>query len=616
MTELYLLKNVKLDPNYNWTMDFDSETVQHNYFLALADSNFTINDDYKFIRKGSIKVNANYEDIFGDNYLMYNNNDKWYYAFITHKEYINKETTRLDYEIDPMQTFMFDYSIEESFVEREHQDRFDSEGDPIYNLENENLEIGKDYNVSHETFRPPFLSSKAGYCSFMLIISKEPLGQVVDTKDSNGVPLTWKDDGQKTDIYSTDTIDSISHLESFDLGYYAYLIPAYNDESVILKTSSSNYEKATCSKYSTVAIYGVDENPNVIAAKHIPYINNNGIYYEGTDLVFSQSGRIIDSEVFKTGTFTLCKYLSGSLSANIIKIKSLNTECFSRYTITDTLPTNSTNILDEASYNRETKLYTHPYSFFRLNGMNEFKELKRENFSGSIKFEIKNSLSLTGGMCVYPLNYNNQCKCYNEALQLKNSLDLTLRTDAWQSYELNNKASMNGSLIVSGLQTVGTLALGAASGGLGLAFAGGQALSFAGQVANDLIKRSDIKQTPDEVRPALNDISSSFSQHRNLIEFEMITIKEIFRQKVGNYFIHYGYGCNDFKKPDTRSRYYFNYIKTVGVNLFSNVDNEYISQIENIYNTGLTIWHYRNATTFKGVNNYNYENVEMNLIGD
>ena len=40
------------------------------------------------------------------------------------------------------------------------------------------------------------------------------------------------------------------------------------------------------------------------------------------------------------------------------------------------------------------------------------------------------------------------------------------------------------------------------------------------------------------------------------------------------------------------------------------------AEIANIFNNGITIWHYRNATTFKGVNNYDYENVETNLMED
>ena len=78
--------------------------------------------------------------------------------------------------------------------------------------------------------------------------------------------------------------------------------------------------------------------------------------------------------------------------------------------------------------------------------------------------------------------------------------------------------------------------------------------------------------------------------------------------------MHYGYKCNNFKKPNTRSRYYFNYIKTIDANIKSNINRDYITELENLFNNGVTIWHYRDATTFKGMRNYDYENVEMALL--
>ena len=79
--------------------------------------------------------------------------------------------------------------------------------------------------------------------------------------------------------------------------------------------------------------------------------------------------------------------------------------------------------------------------------------------------------------------------------------------------------------------------------------------------------------------------------------------------------MHYGYACNDFKKPNLRSRYYYNYIKTIEANIKTNIDSDYRDRIQNIFDNGVCIWHYRTPNTFKGVNNYNYENVEMSIIG-
>lgn len=91
-------------------------------------------------------------------------------------------------------------------------------------------------------------------------------------------------------------------------------------------------------------------------------------------------------------------------------------------------------------------------------------------------------------------------------------------------------------------------------------------------------------------------------------------IQTNFRQLVYQYFLHFGYKCQCIKTPNLKSRYYYNFIKTTNVELASNIDQEYIDEIKTIYDKGITFWHYRDATTFKGVGNYEYENCEMSIL--
>ena len=57
------------------------------------------------------------------NYMMFQNTtygDKWFYAFITSVEYHNNNCSIIHFEIDVMQTWHFNYSVDQCFVEREH----------------------------------------------------------------------------------------------------------------------------------------------------------------------------------------------------------------------------------------------------------------------------------------------------------------------------------------------------------------------------------------------------------------------------------------------------------------------------------------------------------------
>ena len=76
------------------------------------------------------------------NYLMWQNSaysNKWFYAFIKKMTYVSDGYTDVEFEVDPLQTYMFDITVKPSFVEREHTNN-DSVGS---NLVPESLERGE-----------------------------------------------------------------------------------------------------------------------------------------------------------------------------------------------------------------------------------------------------------------------------------------------------------------------------------------------------------------------------------------------------------------------------------------------------------------------------------------
>jgi hypothetical protein len=140
---IYLIANVKADHTYNTVRDFSSASSQLTYFQGKAVYTLT---EYTYIRKdSSIRVEKFIENLYGVNYILYRNGSgKWIYSFITDKKYINDFNTELFIETDVMQTYMFDYDLLPSFVEREH-----IASDTIgANIVPEGLELGE-YVVNH-----------------------------------------------------------------------------------------------------------------------------------------------------------------------------------------------------------------------------------------------------------------------------------------------------------------------------------------------------------------------------------------------------------------------------------------------------------------------------------
>ncbi len=136
-----ILHNVPLDNTYEHTIYFASASAQNSYFSDLAKYTFEA-QSYQRVKRGYIRIAKNAESLYDCNYLMFQNSafgSKWFYAFIKSVEYINNGVSEIEFEIDVMQTWFFDYSLKECFIDREHS-ATDEVGE---NIVPENLEKGE-----------------------------------------------------------------------------------------------------------------------------------------------------------------------------------------------------------------------------------------------------------------------------------------------------------------------------------------------------------------------------------------------------------------------------------------------------------------------------------------
>lgn len=115
------LRHVPFDDTYRHVFDFGSSSAQFNYFNGLSGYNF---NNFTYQRKDDIiRVPVNAESLYNINYVMYQNanfGDKWFYAFVTKIEYVNDNTSFLHIKTDVWQTWLFNWSIDQCFVERMH----------------------------------------------------------------------------------------------------------------------------------------------------------------------------------------------------------------------------------------------------------------------------------------------------------------------------------------------------------------------------------------------------------------------------------------------------------------------------------------------------------------
>ena len=151
ITKMYLL-NVPLENDYKNTLYFTSKAAQQQYFQSRIIKSYT---DFSYQRKDRIvRIPEQYDNLYNINYVMYQNSNysnKWFYAFVTNMEYINDGRTDLHIETDVIQTWLFDYVVKPSFIEREHV----SDDTVGLNTIDEDLDIGQlicDREKKDETF--------------------------------------------------------------------------------------------------------------------------------------------------------------------------------------------------------------------------------------------------------------------------------------------------------------------------------------------------------------------------------------------------------------------------------------------------------------------------------
>lgn len=120
---IFRMGYVPFDNSYKHTRWFESKSAQNNYFSSCMLSQYT-ESDYTYIRhNNSVKVQVNREKVCNVNYCMFQNRNygsKWFYAFVVGINYINENVTEIVMELDVMQTWLFDWTRTECFVEREH----------------------------------------------------------------------------------------------------------------------------------------------------------------------------------------------------------------------------------------------------------------------------------------------------------------------------------------------------------------------------------------------------------------------------------------------------------------------------------------------------------------
>lgn len=235
-TEIYFLENVPLDNTYTNTLYFGSKSTQLQYFKSMTKTRV---DNYTYQRatSGELRVGIATDRLYTCNYMMFQNHaysDKWFYAFVLNVEYINDNTTLVTYEIDEIQTWLFDFTVT-GWVAREHT-ATDNIGD---NILPEPVECGEYVTTDYK-----------GTLGYSITAEQQPLVCVayVDADGGNATQLSNTITGCKMRMFTMDD-KGLSALQTLLNAYISspdsivsmYMLP-YEARPVAFKAPEGYYD--------------------------------------------------------------------------------------------------------------------------------------------------------------------------------------------------------------------------------------------------------------------------------------------------------------------------------------------------------------------------------------
>lgn len=220
-SEIRLLSGVPIDPGYNHTLYFSSESDQRSYFAGRSARNFT-KQSYQRVNKNRCRLQIPVDKIYNCNYMMFQNTaygDKWFYAFILQMDYINDVTTEITYALDVMQTWFFQYTPKQCFVQRQHS-ATDEIGE---NLEAEPIQTGEYIFADYG----PLLGGTAE--SYYVIIAIVDVGEEGSSADGNLYDGIYG--GATLYVYESSDVSGINsklneYTQKPDAIQAMYLVPA------------------------------------------------------------------------------------------------------------------------------------------------------------------------------------------------------------------------------------------------------------------------------------------------------------------------------------------------------------------------------------------------------
>lgn len=613
-----ILHGVPLDNKYEHTLCWDhygnnAKTAQINFFDNADRIKYTLTKQtYQRYDRGYIKVAIPVDNLYDCDYMMFQNTsygNKWFYAFITNVSYVNGNnqtgTTLIEYEIDRMQTWYFDYELMQCFVEREHS-ATDEVGD---NIVDEGLNTGDYYYTK--------LYEK-NFNDFYLLITYIP--------NENKYVYVKRELGIITEQFSVKqmTFSSLTYTT-------APIYSAYNDGGITKYIEAGLKIALPLNNITTLfdPVEGIGElgqalskaNCNIVSLKLVPSEMISAYLVEKYFLYSANA----ETEISQP------EYVNLPIKVENVTIGRNAT--FNDYSNNTYTPKNN-------------KLYTSPYYGAEIRStQNDTVELDYKfgnNFkNGTLSFELLYNIYPDTSITLVPTNFNGAPEAFNFSISLNKFPVFSYSEDSYAQWLSAHREAMALRLVGTGINTIGMIAskfVGVKAGLVGQGIVGGasgsekvfqvgsqdylsanraidsgklsvgsSAVSGLSAIVKNIFntlgdisiaKNTRDSYTNDQSAPNLSYVASSTAFYIN-----QMTISPQHAKIIDSYFTRFGYATKITKVPNRNVRTHFCYTKTVGCEIKGKIPQSEREVICNVYDHGITFWKYA-----ADIGNYDVDN--------
>ena len=552
-SDVMLCRGVPIDSDYKHTLYFESVADQNRYFLGKAFKQFH-HVSYQREKRNVMSLEVPAPEVYACNYLMFRNTsygEKWFFAFVNSVEYVSDTATNIYYEIDVMQTWMFQYTLKQCMVEREH-----SVTDKIFeNTKPEDIGYGELMCGASRNL----LSSHGLLGEYACVIASKPYtsdavpvrlysqfcpvyGYIGTTEEINEVVQDYVRTGLQDAILSVTVANKLMATGGEASKLMPKQVPKEDFKFVCYGVTSGIYEGVEQFK---------DQLPNGYKPRNkkmfgYPYnqlwISNN----QGTVNEY----RYEDFKIDKDGFFH-CEVAASGISSPECVLYPLDYRGAAKY------------------YDHAIVLTGYPTVPWLGDTYKAYMALNRSQIISSFAVQGISSIADTvSGFLGGATTVNNAADMLQAA-----------KADAAASGKEVSKVTKTG---------LRQQAMGGIYSGIGTA------VTAIADLATNFIQVAAKLRDISRIPPNVTGLAGAGSVTNALSRFDFTTyymcVKPEYAEIVDKFFDMFGYNTCTVKVPNTHSRPHWNYVKTIGCEIQGFLPQEAANVIKAVYDRGVTFW--------------------------